>query len=199
MFDEAFPNELKEDLQVVLAVFPKSFNSNSLSFCSQEMVIYLLHGCLIRFPYRIYFDEIPQSIIDRLSFRQKEILYCIYSRSYDGYIREKYLKKLFNYPLQEWMFPFVVKLSDEYVYEIIVVIYNLLKVRNNVDLKEFCLENKLVIHKSYLKMVAYWNEFYRNKEACFRHYVGRKLYRECFGYCRRFEWGVENGKNKIIT
>ena len=91
------------------------------------------------------------------------------------------------------MFPFVVKLSDEYVYEIIVVIYNLLKVRNNVDLKEFCLENKLVIHKSYLKMVAYWNEFYRNKEAYFRHYVGRKLYRECFGYYRRFERGVENG------
>ena len=42
MFDEAFPNELKEDLQVVLAVLPKSYNSNSLSFCSPEMVIYYM-------------------------------------------------------------------------------------------------------------------------------------------------------------
>lgn len=192
MFNEAFPNELKDDLQVVLAILPKSLNSNSLSLYSQDVVTYLLHGSLIRFPYRIYFDEIPQSKMSTLSFRQKEILYCIYSRSYDGYIREKYLKKLFDHPLQEWMFPFIVKLSDEYVYEIIDVLYNQLKAKNNIDLKEFCLENKMAIYKSYLKMIAYWNIFYKNEVPCFRHYVGRKLYRECFGYSRCFERGEEN-------
>lgn len=58
---------------------------------------------------------------------------------------------------------------------------------NNDDIRKFCLENKNIINKGYYRMTSYWNEAYRNGEPYFQNYVGRKLFRDCFGYNRTFE------------
>lgn len=187
MFYNAFPNDLKEDLDIVLSIIPnKTYNNVNIGF-TDETIIYKLKDNNIEFPYRMYFLDIADFTYEKLNKIQKELLCCIYTRSCDGYIREKYLKKLLEMSFDEWVIPFIVKLSDEYVVEILEVIYDKLKNRDNNDIKNFCLENKDIIKKSYSRMISYWNEFYRYREFKFHKYIGRKLFRECFGYDRTFE------------
>ena len=90
-------------------------------------------------------------------------------------------------PIEQWVIPFIVKLCDEYVLEILEVIYNKWKERDNTDIQNFCLINKTAIRKSYSRMISYWNEYYRGYENNFRKYLGRSLFRECLGYDRTFE------------
>lgn len=97
------------------------------------------------------------------------------------------MRKLLQLEFDYWVIPFIIKLSNEYVIEIIEVIHNQLKMRDNDDIRKFYLKNKKIINKSYLRMISYWNEYYRNKEMNFRKYVGRALFRECFGYDKTFE------------
>ena len=46
------------------------------------------------------------------------------------------------------------------------------------------LNNNKEIFKSYLRMVSYWNEYY--KEINFKDYIGRKIFVECLGYKKDF-------------
>ncbi len=187
MFYDSFPNELNEDLREVLKIIPPKTYYNCSAFCTENVIVYSLDNCMVKFPYRIYFMEPDIEKLNELTDMQKVILYCIYTRSCDGYVREKYVKKLLSLDFGYWAIPFIVKLCDEYVIEILEVIYHKLKDRNNSDIKNFCLENKAVINKSYSRMISYWNEFYRDREYNFRNYIGRKLFRECLGYDRTFE------------
>lgn len=125
------------------------------------------------------FPEIIKKELEKNNI-QKEILYCIYTRSCNGYIREKYLKELLKLDFDYWAIPFIVKLSDEYIVEILEVIYDKLKIRNNDDIKRFCLENKNIINKSYSRMISYWNEFYRSKEPSFHKYIKKILKESLF-------------------
>ena len=187
MFYEAFPKELNSDLNEVLKVIPKETYNNVSIGCSENLIEYYLNQFIVKFPYRMYFVDVEFSKTDNLTDTQKVILYCIYTRSCNGYVREKYLRELLNLDFDYWAIPFIVKLSDEYVVEILGVLYNKLKNRNNDDIKQFCIDNKSIINKSYLRMIGYWNEFYRSNEPTFHKYIGRKLFRECFGYNRTFE------------
>ncbi len=187
MFYEAFPKELNKDLQEVLKIIPKETYNNVSNAYSENMIAYSLNSNTIKFPDRVYLIDVNSSKREDLTQVQKEILYCIYTRSCDGYIREKYLRELLKIDFDYWAIPFIIKLSDEYIVEILKVIYDGLKNRNNYDIKNFCLENKNSISRSYSRMISYWNEFYRNKEPIFHKYIGRILFRECFGYNRTFE------------
>ena len=86
-----------------------------------------------------------------------------------------------------WAIPFIVKLCDEYVVELLELVYDRLHQRDNGDIKRFCDENRAAIKKSYTRMISYWNEYYRNREPHFRGYVGRKVFREILGYNRTFD------------
>lgn len=184
---KSFPNNLRKDLTIVLSIIPKKTYNNISVGVSDETINYKLNDSSIEIPYRIYFVDISDSEYKQLNNVQKRILCCLYTRSCEGYIREKYLKKLLSSSLDEWSIPFIVKLCDEYVIEILKVIYDMLKDRNNDDVKEFCLRNKEAINRGYQRMISYWNEYYRDKEPDFRKYIGRKIFRECLGYDRSFE------------
>lgn len=187
MFYDCFPKEFQDDLNVVLKIIPtKTYHDVQVGY-SEKTIDYKLNEDVVKIPYRIYFIDVEYEKIGCLTETQKIILYCIYTRSCNGYIREKYLKKLLDTDFEEWVIPFIVKLCDEYVVEILEVIYQNLKDRNNEDIKLFCWNNKELLKKSYSRMVSYWNEYYRNKENHFHRYVGRKLFRECLGYNRMFE------------
>lgn len=187
IFYESFPKELNKDLQEVLKIIPKkTYNNVSIGY-SENVIEYSFNNIIIKIPYRIYFSDVDITKIDDLTDTQKVILYCIYTRSCNGYVREKYLNELLKLNFDYWVIPFIVKLCDEYVIEILEIIYDKLKDRNNNDIKIFCLENKSVINKSYSRMISYWNEFYRDREFNFHKYIGRKLFTECLGYNRTFE------------
>ena len=187
MFEAAFPIDLRVNLNVVLNSIPnKTFND--VHFVTSDNVIsYILDNFTVEIPYRMYLLDVAEDTYNALNDIQKQILCCIYTRSCNGYIREKYLRKLLEMPFNQWAIPFIVKLCDEYILEIIEIIYGKLKERNNADIQDFCEKNKLTIRKSYSRMISYWNEYYRELEQDFNKYIGRSLFRECLGYNRSFE------------
>ena len=187
MFCYAFPSVLRENLNKVIEVMPNNTFNNVSASTSDNIIAYIFDDNAIEFPYRMYFLDISDAEYEKLNQTQKQIMCCIYTRSCNGYIREKYLRKLLDMPFEQWTIPFIVKLCDEYVLEILEIIYNKLKGRDNTDIQDFCLKNKGTISKSYSRMISYWNEYYRNYEFDFKKYIGRCLFRECFGYNRTFE------------
>jgi hypothetical protein len=187
LFQNGFPRNLSDDVsRVVELITLKTYNNVSIS-TSEYSVEYYLEGNLIIFPYRLYSIDISEEVIDKLSLQQKMILHCIYSRSCDGFIRQKHIQALLRMDYKNWTIPYIIKLSDEYVIEILEMIYDILKDQDNQKIKEFCLENVQSFCKSYARMISYWNEFYRDEYLDFHKYIGRKLFRECFGYSRTLE------------
>ena len=175
MLFNLFPKNKKIDILITSAFV-------SLKKYSKENFEFKLDNEIVKLPYRIHY--ISNSLTSILSKNQKKILYCIYTRSHDGYTREKYIKKLVEEKIEKWEIPFIIKLCDDYVIQILEVIYESLKNRDNTDIKRFCLNNKKEIFKSYSRMVSYWNEYYRDID--FKDYVGRKIFVECLGYQKDF-------------
>jgi len=190
LFQDAFPISLQNDSREVIAIMPKKTYNNVRIGTSEEYVKYSLNDVPIRFPYRIYYNEISDDgIIYQLSEQQKMILHCIYSRSCNGFVRENHIKSLLTMPYEDWAIPFIVKVCDEYVVEILEIVYKMLTEEDTERMKAFCAENRIMFCKSYAQMTSYWNEFYRDKYYHFKDYIGRKLFKECFGYSRSMERG----------
>lgn len=187
MFFSSFPVYLRDDISKVMEILPNNtINNVSNVFCG-ESTAYVLANYIIDIPYRLYLLDVEDSEYKKLNQIQKQIVCCMYTRSCDGYIREKYLTRLLDMPFELWSIPYIVKLCDEYVVEILKIIYDKLKERDNKDIQRFCLMNKVSINKSYSRMVSYWNEYYRKDEFDFKKYIGRNLFKECLGYDRHFE------------
>ena len=178
-----FPTELKRDVEAAFAAMPNR-TVNGAAFATDSLLReYELTSGTVSFPYRLYFVDANEEKIENLTDRQKKILYCLYTRSDDGYLREKYAKKLLDAGLEEWCLPFIVSLCDDYVVEIVETVYNALRERNNDDIKAFCKRNESSVRKSYSRMISYWNEYYcrTDKHWKINEYVGRKLFKECLG------------------
>lgn len=183
MFD-AFPTRLNYDVSVVLSAMSKKTINDIPSEQSEEVCTYtLLDGQKITFPYRIYYlDECPA--FSSFTFEQRMIYHCIHSRSHNGFIREKHIRAMIREGCPDWMLPYIIKISDEYVVEILEVIYNELKGKNTDHIKAFCSLNFRSFEYGYKRMVSYWNEFYRNQVFAYNDYIGKKLFTECYGYKR---------------
>lgn len=188
MFEAGFPKALRDDVLMVEKYIPMKLYKNLGIGQSEQYCTYSLeNGETISFPYRIYYMEDEIRISTHLTQIQKTIYHAIYSRSYDGFVREKHLKFLLDNDRYKWVYPYILKLSDEYVMEIVELIYEKLYLRDTTSLKKFCVLNLQQFLKGHDRMISYWNEFYRDRCYRYKEYVGRKLYKQCFGYSRSFE------------
>lgn len=186
-FSAAFPKSLSKDLRKVTKILPKETYHGVHTPYSDDTIVYSVDENTLQIPYRMYFVEPNEDKIQSLNNRQKLILYCLYTRSSNGHLREEYLKKILETDFPNWCIPYIVKLADEYVIEIVEMIYTSLKGRNNENFKEFCLNNQMAISKSYARMISYWNEYYRNNNPHLDSYIGVKLFSECFGFNHSFK------------
>jgi hypothetical protein len=187
MLSDGFPSYLKDDVTKVVKLLTNKIFFNFTIKTSQDTVQYFQNGHIISFPYRIYYDDKSNAVIKNLNDRQKMIMHCIYSRSSDGYIRQKHIRSLLEMDYEDWAIPYIVKICDEYVVEILEMTFDLLQEQDIERIKNFCSKNRIEFCKSYSRMISYWNEFYREKYSNFHQYIGRKLFRECFGYSRSME------------
>ena len=187
MFQEGFPNYLGDDVTKVVGMIPHKTYNNVTNGVSEDTIQYFQDYKVIRFPYRTYYIDISDEVKESLSQRQKMILHCIYSRSCDGFVRQKHIYSLLQMDYEDWAIPYIVKICDEYVVEILEMTYDILKEQDTERIKRFCLENIVPFCKSYNRMISYWNEFYRYRYTNFQKYIGRKLFRECFGYSKSME------------
>lgn len=192
MFHNGFPNDLKDDVTKVIGLIADKTYNNLTIDVSQDFIQYHQYNRVIRFPYRIYYVDNSDEVTEYLSEQQKMILHCIYSRSCEGFVRQKHLRSLLLMDYEDWAIPYIVKICDEYVMEILEMTYEILKDQDTEKIKNFCSENKETFCKSYNRMISYWNEYYRHEYTNFHCYVGRKLFRECFGYSKSLDY-----KNKI--
>lgn len=187
LLDNAFPVEIKGDVYKVLELIPLKTYNNCPIGTSEETMCYWLNCAMISIPYRVYYIDISDDVLENLSLQQQMILHCIYSRSCNGFVRQKHLKLLLSMDYAVWTIPFIVKLCDEYVVEILEITYEMLKVQDTECIKEFCFNNVESFCKSHARMISYWNEFYRDRTYKYKDYIGRKLFNECFGYSRSME------------
>ncbi len=190
MFAKGFPFALQSLVSKVSGfISTKTYHnvSQGIAENSKKEEYSLLNGSTISFPYRIYFID-NQEIDNSLKSREEKLIYdCIFTRSCDGYVRERHLQSILSEDYPEWCMPYILKLSSEYVEEIVSMIYDDMKHKDNAQFQAFCANNPDMFRYAYARMTSYWNEFYRGKYYRFHDYTGYKLYKECFGYSARFD------------
>ena len=179
---KAFPKEYAADVEAVCrALTVKSMAYGGALYTGEATGWQLTTGERIAIPYRVYVSD-RVVFPTRLTERQTLIYHCIFSRSYDGYVRQKHIEALLDLDTPEWAMPFVIQICDEYVKEILETVYQRLQGRSCEPYKTLCRLNFDYIKRAHTHMISYWNEYYR--WDCYRYsdYIGKKLYAECFGY-----------------
>ena len=186
--EQGFPQELQKKFYNVPGKISKqTYNNVSCGIGDEYETYLLLDSSTGTIPARIYFID-DEKAYDELEDKEEKLIYdCIFTRSCDGYVRQRHLRNILADDFPEWCMPYILKLSAEYVVEIIDDIYRGLRTRDNTQFRAFCANNPYMFRRSYTRMVSYWNEFYRQECHRFHDYVGYRLYKECFGYSRKYE------------
>lgn len=200
MFFNGFPTDLKDDvLAVIKTISMKTYHNTKYGLSENFCDYTLLDSQMLSFPYRIYFIDVYNTLPSTFTFEQRMIYHAIFTRSCDGFVREKHLKAILSEDFPSWIIPYIVKLTDEYIVEILDATYQMLNREKADEIKAFCQLNIQSFLRSHDRMISYWNEFYRNKCFLYENYIGKKLYSDCFGYSRSMEKLRENEHNmKLI-
>ena len=179
---KAFPKEYTADVEAVCNSLTVTSKAYSGALYSDETTEWsLLPGEKIEIPYRVYLSD-KLIFQNKLTAQQQVIYHCIFSRSYDGYVRQKHIEALLDSDTPEWAMPYIVKICDEYVKEILDTVYQKLQGRNCETYKALCQRNFDYFKLGHCRMISYWNEYYRYDYYRYKEYIGKKLYGECFGY-----------------
>lgn len=183
----SFPRDLQDDVAAVIEVL-KDRKDWTNFFCNDRFRAHYKQIELI-IPWRFYAKKVTDDQIVKLSMNQKIILYCIFTRSTNGYIRQEYVEKLLQ--LEDtpvWVFPFIVKLGGGYVIEILHSINEHFGNVGSDKFEEFINENKAFVHLEYCHMVSYWDCNYRyNGFPKLHGFIGYELFKRSFKYSRSFE------------
>lgn len=168
-----FPKELETKVEKVLQ-FLKN-NNIEISFSGQ--VDYNLCNEFICIPERVYGSELSEEIINQMDLIEKTIYSCIYTRHSNGFVRERHLLNIVkNNYFFYWTFPFILKLSDEYILSIVKIINDNINNYPKVFINNFITSNIENFKKSYSRMISYWNCYYRNNYPILKEYDGYILY-----------------------
>ncbi len=150
-----FPPQLNEDMMTI----ENTLNLSSMHRSYMPFEISLENNILI-IPTRIYTDEGQLDNLNKLTIRQKEMVFCLFSRHHDGFVREKCLKELFA-SKNLFVIPYILQLLGEYVIEIIEVIYQHREEINHDNLIIYILENPEHYEKTKQRVYSYWDCYYR--------------------------------------
>jgi hypothetical protein len=170
MLARAFPSSLKaqvEDVesQIPVATFPtKESTIGTIKISGEEIYI----------PTRVYFPE--PKLASFKSPVQERIFLCIYTRHYDGYIREKYLKKLIEGGVTEiWEVPYIIQLVGESVVEIVDVVASIEESLTRFPFLDVIAENEPFLELTRQRVSSYWNVYYRHLYPKIEDYPGFRL------------------------
>lgn len=168
---KAFPFNLQEDVAVVLDMIHQPGKLDS-SECFEVNFL----GETLDIPERIYYEEstLPQCI--SLSEKQQVILNCLFTRHHNGYIREQHLKQIINKCNEyKWIIPYLIRITGEYVIEILQVIKANLDKNEKGIIKNFIAENPIFYNITESRVISYWDCYYRHKYPNKDDYVGCEI------------------------
>lgn len=165
ILEQAFPFQQIDNIKSLLG------NIDGLG----ERTVYL-NGNILEIPYRIYNNLPDFSQMNHLSDQEFAIICCLYSRHWDGYVRQEMIKKLIEMKFQDFMTPYVFLLIGEYVVEIINDIGPFVE-KNRDSFIGFINGNHDFKVLTYQRMVSYWNEYYRHSQYKYLYdYPGKKVF-----------------------
>ncbi|MEU7633393.1 hypothetical protein AB0C34_26015 [Nocardia sp. NPDC049220] len=160
----AFPGALAADVRVVAQTLPPDRLPLIRNGCSVWV-----QGEHLTLPYRLCNPEPASDISAQLSPTQTKILHCLYSRHWNGYVRQRHLNHIID-AADPWIVPFVVKLVGEYVIEIVIDIQQGLPNVVTVDPAQheaygrFAATNPEFLHLTSQRVASYWHcYYYRNR------------------------------------
>lgn len=138
-----------------------------------------LNQNFLQIPYRIYNEAFTMVQLESLTHHQQLILFCIYTRHHNGFIRHEMVKHIMKiHPVlkeNDFVIPYIFLLG-EYVAEICEDLYPYIKANKSV-IHQFIQENKEFSYLTYQRSVSYWNEFYRlSRYKHLRDYPARKVF-----------------------
>ncbi|WP_214721799.1 hypothetical protein [Exiguobacterium sp. s192] len=155
---QAFPQSCAEDVQVVTRLLPRRWFRSTISGTIE--IAYWQETLIL--PSRMYFDEIAEEKIHTLSQSQRWLLYCMYTRHHDGYVREKYVRRLEQEQAKtDWVLLYLIELTGEYVYEILERIEPMLQTWSEEKLKTFAAANDRYLQRVERRIISYWDVYQR--------------------------------------
>lgn len=156
----AFPKRYEQDVRVVKACLP--FGWTRLSPGTIKVKIEYEH---IQIPMRLYLLEVDAERIKKLTSTQQTILYCLYTRHHDGYVREHYLQQLLKTrPRNGWVLAYVIELASEYIREIVDIIVPAIEQWDSEVKRRFVEDDPAYMKRIEDRMISYWNAYYRSGE-----------------------------------
>jgi hypothetical protein len=180
--DESFPAALAGDVRTVM-------RETSATEGRWRLAV-VVQGERVTLPYRIYADAAAPADAEDLSPVQREILACVFTRHFDGRVRERALRQVLCSP-NGWVIPFVVQLVGEYVIEIHRVVLDALPVLNSTKYAAFLRENPAFYLRTRQRVMSYWNCYYRTDPT----YWDRAKY-PAFEVLNRFDAWIATPKRK---
>lgn len=178
-----FPSKFQEDVMYVVNFINMEVGGLS-TLNMNQFVKYSMDGDVYIFPYRVYNEEIQNSSIKQWDANKQAIFHCIFSRNSNGFVRQKHIQGLLEMDIPDLSIPYILKICDEYIIEILKIVYDYLELHNNQKIKKICMQNKYLMDKSYSRMISYWNEYYREQFPNLKNYIGYKLFTKCLGFVR---------------
>lgn len=162
---------MDKDLKIILSAFPRSLECDIRSiFDILSLKTELYNGKTfeikindesIHIPERIYYEEPKETEEMKLSYLQRQIIECVFTRHHDGYVRQKRLNNIFKRrTVQKWVIPYIIRLSGEYIVEIIEDIYSNIHLIPVNELKEFINKNQKFVVTTKGRIASYWGEYY---------------------------------------
>ncbi|WP_459195684.1 hypothetical protein [Wukongibacter baidiensis] len=153
---KAFPLSNVNDIKVIL----EKLTYDKFNYHETTQAINI-NNKTMDLPYRIYYHELAYEEIKDLTDIQIRILYCLFTRHNNGYIRQKYLNKLLKLgDLKLWEIAYIISLCGEYVIEIIDDIHANWNLINIEKLTEFIYNNSEYIITIEGRIASYWGEYY---------------------------------------
>lgn len=168
---KAFPTNLEDEVMVVLRKI-KQTNTLDFSYCFEVNFC----GNLLIIPERIYYNEPSSSQINSLTEQQQVILACLFTRHHNGFVREENLRKIIHLSNDYiWIIPYLIRLTGEYVIEILQVIKSNLDKVNKGKIKDFIIDNPKFYNTIESRVVSYWDFYYRNLYPNIEDYIGYEI------------------------
>jgi len=150
----AFPQSCTDDVRVVARLLPRrlfgtvTWGTIDVTFFEESLIL----------PSRLYLNEVKEEKIQTLTERQRWILYCMYTRHHDGYIREKYVRRLEQEQTKtDWVLLYLIELTGEYVREILERIEPVLQIWPEEQLRTFAAANERYLQRIERRIISYWD------------------------------------------
>jgi hypothetical protein len=155
-----FPQALSPAVSRVAEILPASpFEPTTSSIGVIRHV--LVENEWLNLAGRIYNSEPDQATVDAEAALVQAIISCVYTRSHDGYIREKHLRRILALK-HPWAAPFLFQLVGEYVVEITRLIADTsTALLANESYRALIRDNPDFLSLIWTRAVSYENCYYR--------------------------------------